>query len=182
MPIVYNPNPEVDSELRELDGIRVLRSIPAVIRAVFTDQYGLPVEPDPVEATVTVTNSAGEVLVDEEDATSEGGEEGAFWYLLEAEHTAQLDILTVEWTASTGTVYTGVEVVGGFLFSLADARISRRWTTRPAYTDRMLINERTRAEQTIEHACERAFVPRYAMESVNGSACLTSCSPSPISG
>lgn len=83
---------------------------------------------------------------------------------------ASLDLLTVDWTGTIGgATVTGrdyLEVVGGFLFDLPTA-VARY--NLAAYTFAQLAAERTDVEQECERICRRAFVPRFAWETHNGS-------------
>lgn len=84
----------------------------------------------------------------------------------------QLDRLTVTWSATiAGTAATltqHVEVVGGFLFSLADARGMQPFTNAQAWPDDKLLAARVLVEQAIEDACGRAFVPRFGRALLDG--------------
>jgi hypothetical protein len=59
------------------------------------------------------------------------------------------------------------EIVGGFHFSLSAFRATYSTFADPAtYPSAALMEARTYAEVTLEEACGRAFVPRYALERV----------------
>lgn len=87
---------------------------------------------------------------------------------------AQVDVLTVDWSGSlagaTVTVRDNVEVVGGFLFGLAEARAKHDGladTTK--YPTTLLAAKRIEVEQECERICRRAFVPRFARVTLSGS-------------
>jgi hypothetical protein len=83
---------------------------------------------------------------------------------------AVLDSLTLDFTGSVGgstvTARDYVEVVGGFLFDLGDARSD---LGIPAtVTSAKLAQKRIEVEQECERICRRAFVPRFAREVLSG--------------
>ncbi|MBA3688475.1 MAG: hypothetical protein H0W81_06575 [Chloroflexi bacterium] len=88
-------------------------------------------------------------------------------YTLTPAQTAQLDTLTVAWSAAFGgqtQVFTEiVEIAGGFLFSIAQAK-----ARYPTLTVDQIIEARTLAEEQIEDACDVAFVPRFTRASLSG--------------
>jgi hypothetical protein len=136
---------------------------------------------DPGTVTLAITRADGTVLVAAGAATS-GTTTGPRTYNLTATHTALLDTLTVTWTSTLkGTLVSYVEVVGGFLFSLAEARALSPLSDPVAYTTADLVDARTGVEQAIEQAAGVAFVPRYALErySGNGSCSLQLKRPLP---
>lgn len=131
---------------------------------------GVATDPAPDSATVTITADDGTVLVAAQVATNTGT--GTVSYTLTPTHTALLDVLTVQWTATFGTqsqVFTDyVEIVGGFLFSIAEARALAPLNSTTSYPVARIIDVRTVAEQAIEDACGVAFVPRFARELLSG--------------
>lgn len=83
-------------------------------------------------------------------------------------------LLTVTWVATVGgssvTEVDQVEVVGGFLFSLVEARNSdTSLADTSKYTSADLAAGRLEVEQELEEICDRAFVPRYARLVLDGS-------------
>jgi hypothetical protein len=87
---------------------------------------------------------------------------GKVSFTLTPAQTAQLDRLTVTWTASFGgqpqTFTDIVEVAGDVLFTIDQARAA---LGDPAYDAAKIRDARTRAEQEIERALNYALVPRY---------------------
>lgn len=131
---------------------------------------GVATNPSPDSATVTITRDDGTVLVNAAAATDTGA--GTVSYPLTPTQTALLDILTVEWTATFGgqsQVFTDyVEVVGGFLFTIAEARSRSPLGNTATYSTADIISRRIIVEQEIEDACGVAFVPRYGREQLAG--------------
>lgn len=124
---------------------------------------------DPGTVTVGITRADGTTLVAAGTATTGSGS-GVRTYNLTTTHTALLDRLTVTWTSTLkGSQVTYVEVVGGFLFSISQARQLAPLNNATTYTTARIVEARTLAEQTIEDACGRAFVPRYTRETLSGS-------------
>jgi hypothetical protein len=77
---------------------------------------------DPGTVTIGITRADGTSLVAAGTATAGSGT-AARTFNLTTTHTALLDSLTVTWTSTLkGTLVSYLEVVGGFLFNLADAR------------------------------------------------------------
>lgn len=145
---------------------RVLQSTPFTASATFTDSNGATVDPGVV--TVKVDRADGTNVVAAGTTSGTGVNSRAF--NLTTTQTAQLDTLTLTWTSpASGTITTYVEVVGGFLFSIADARARPDLANTSTYPTASILTARTWAETAIEHACGVAFVPRYASETLNGS-------------
>jgi hypothetical protein len=131
---------------------------------------GVPTNPSPDSATVTITNDAGVALVTAGVATDAGT--GVVTYTLTPVHTAELDVLSVAWTATVGgqsQVFTDVvEVAGGVLFTLAQARALQPLNNTTTYTTAMVVDARTMVETSLENACGVAFVPRYERRMFSG--------------
>lgn len=147
---------------------RVLRNTPATISGIF-QVGGVDTDPSPATATVEVVRENGTVLVAAGTPTTRVSA-GKFSTTLTAAQTALVDILTARWTSSLGTIETTVEVVGGFLFTVADFRaMEARFADATAYPATKIQEARTLAEQALENACNVAFVPRYHRERLDGS-------------
>src|SRR5881628_1328803 len=125
---------------------RILQGTASTI-SVIVDQDGVPTNPSPDSALVTITRANGTVLV-ANAGTSDTGT-GSFAYTLNPTQTATLDRLTAVWSVTVGgvaqTLTTRVEVVGGFVFSLADFK-ARPDVASGTYTTQQLANARTLAE------------------------------------
>jgi hypothetical protein len=118
---------------------------------------------DPGAVTVGITRADGTTLVAAGTATSGSGT-APRTFNLTTTHTTLLDRLMAPWTSTTkGTQVSYVEVVGGFLCSLADLK-----PLFPSATAAELADIRTDAEQALEDECGQAFVPRYARETLDG--------------
>ena len=148
---------------------RIARGNSATISHIFYVD-GIPTNPSPDAATVTITRDDGTVLVNAAAATEAGT--GVVTYTLTPTQTALLDALTVSWTATFGgqsqTFIDIVEIVGGFLFTIAEARAVKPLDNTTAYTLQMIRDTRTLVEEALEDACGVAFVPRYKRETVMG--------------
>lgn len=147
---------------------RIQQNTPATISVTFNVD-GAPADPSPDTATIRITRDDGTDLVATTAATPAGT--GGFEYQLTATDTAQLDWLTAAWTATFNgnqvTVTTRLEVVGGFLFSLAQARADSALQDDTKYPTEKILEARTYAEQELEQACGVAFVPRYTRQSID---------------
>lgn len=154
--------------------IRVLRTAAATLtRTLYVDET-------PTDAvgtvTVTVTRLDGTAVA---SGNATHGATGVYTYILPggpsspASATWQLDTLVVSWSGSLGgatvTLTDEVEVVGGFLFGLAEARGAdaslANTTTYPVAT---LAAKRIQVEQECEKICRQAFVPRFYREALSG--------------
>lgn len=123
---------------------------------------------DPGTVTVTVTREDGTALATGA-STSGSGAAARTYSLTAASHTGSLDFLRLDWESATkGTLTTYVEIVGGFLFTLATARTIEPLDDPSTYSTAELITARTLAETALEEACGVAFVPRYARERLDG--------------
>lgn len=140
---------------------RVARTAAATLEHVFE------VGEDPVDPTGTptcvVTDATGAEIASG-DATVAGGDSGRVTFQLPPQQ--QLAWLTVTWTATVNGVAVvevdQAEIVGGFLFTLAQGRGSdSSLADSDKYTPAQLRAKRTEVEQECEWICDRAFVPRY---------------------
>lgn len=143
---------------------RVLRNTPHTASVTF---YADGVAVDPGTVAVTVTRDNGDALT---SGNASGTGTNARTFALTTTHTASLDILKMVWTSSTyGSVTTYVEVVGGFLFSISQARLLKPLDNTSTYTAAGIADARTLAEMALEDACGIAFVPRYGRGRFDGS-------------
>jgi hypothetical protein len=143
---------------------RVLQLTPATLSQQWYED-GSAVDPGSV--TVTVTGADGTAVA---SGAASGTGTAARTYNLTTTHTALLDRLTVTWTSSLkGTQTSYVEVVGGFLFSIAEFRaLGSAYANTTNYPTSTVADMRTTVEQALEDACGVAFVPRYELETLNG--------------
>lgn len=81
-----------------------------------------------------------------------------------------VDVLTLDWTGvisgATITARDFVEVVGGYLFGIAEARAMPPVLDAVKYTTARLAQKRISVEQECEAICRQAFVPRFARVAV----------------
>jgi hypothetical protein len=128
--------------------------------------------------SVTVTRPDG-TAVTSGSATLAGAGTGRYTFVLPGGPAApgsatwQLDTLTVAWAGTVGgaaiTLTDTVEVVGGFLFSLTEARNSDpALMSSVMYPTALLAAKRIEVEQECERICRQAFVPRFARRKLNG--------------
>jgi hypothetical protein len=148
---------------------RVLQNSGATITATF-EVDDVATDPAPDTATVTITRSDGTVLAT--DGVTNNIGVGEFSYTLTPTQTSVLDTLTATWKATIDdvdhVVTSRVEVAGGFLFSLPEARDMDPLNDATTYPTAMVRRYRTLAEQALEDLCNVAFVPRYTVETVTG--------------
>jgi len=140
---------------------RVLRGVTATINVTFADQNG---EPAAAAGTVTVdvTKADGTAVVTG-GTTSAGTGTGAFTYSLAAQ--ANLELLTVVWKDNgAARLTTLVEVVGGYYFTVAEARAFDNKITLELATDAKIIAVRREVEDECERITGCAWVPRYRLK------------------
>ena len=144
---------------------RALRAVPYEASVTYRDGDSIV---DPGTVTIGIVRADGTQLVAPGTATYGGAAAGPRTFdLTAAEHTATLDRLTLTWTSATlGTLTTHIEVVGGFLFSVAQAR-ARDLKADTFPTDALLL-VRAAVERALEDACGVAFVPRAARATLSG--------------
>ncbi len=150
----------------------------SVVRVLVTTQVTLShtfvVDEVPTDAagdvTVTVKRLDGTTVAGPTVADHPGTGTGLYRYVLPAQPA--VDVLTVDWSGSIGgatvTVRDIAEVVGGFLFSSADARVEHKSLTTAAYPPELLARKRIWVEQECERLCGRAMVPRFARVACDG--------------
>jgi hypothetical protein len=144
---------------------RILQNTPGTLSQQWYED-GVAVDAGTV--TVGITRADGTVLVAALTGTSGTGASPRT-FSLTTTHTALLDRLKVTWTSSAkGTQVSYVEVVGGFLFTINQARALSPLSNTTTYPTARIAEARILVEQTIEDACGRAFVPRYTLETLSG--------------
>jgi hypothetical protein len=149
---------------------RILQNTPGTLQQQWYED-GEPVDPGTV--TVGITRADGTELVASGTATAGSGANPRA-YSLTASQTALLDTLTVTWTSTTkGTLVSVLEVVGGFVFTVAEARAMKPFSdtlndgTYRISTDQ-IIATRIEVERALEHELGFAMVPRYEIETFDG--------------
>lgn len=157
---------------------RIVQGLSATLSHTFFAD-GVATNPSPDAATVTITRDDGTAVVTAQPTTEAGT--GIVSYTVTPTHTALLDTWTVGWTATFGglsqTFTDIVEVAGGVLFTLAQARALKPLDSLTAYTTAQISEARTMVETALEDACGVAFVPRYAKGTFSGSGTSTMLMP-----
>lgn len=138
----------------------VLRDTRAVLDIVFTAG-----DADGDAVVATVRNAAG-VTVSTGAATPEP-EPGRYSYALAPQ--PEVASLTVTWSGTWGGVAqsldTWVEIIGAYLFTVAELRAAPYGLTDTArYPDAMIRETRAGIAQFFERVCGQSFVPKYARE------------------
>jgi hypothetical protein len=123
---------------------------------------GVVGDPTPDSATLTITRADGTVL--HTAAATTNAPAGVFTYTLSLADTSLLDTLTFDWLIATQTFRTTVEVVGGFYFTIAEAKALTELASKSAAE---IAAGRTLAEQAFEHATGYTFVPRYTRQTLS---------------
>lgn len=146
----------------------VLQGVAATLEWRNVDQDGEAAEPGTV--TVGVTRADGTVLIAAGTATTTvSGEVGLRRKTLTAAQTAELDQLTATWTdaGDSSAHTTTVDIVGGHLFTITEARESDP-EIADNFTTAEIIEARADVTEEVEWICARAFTPRYARATVDG--------------
>jgi hypothetical protein len=144
---------------------RYLQATAATTSATFQED-GVTVDPGVV--TLTLTREDGTVIATGQ-ATGGSGAAARTFNLTAATHLVSLDVLRLDWLSATkGTQTTYVEVCGGFLFTVSQARALTALANTSTYPVSSLITARTLAEDALEWACGLPFVPRYFRKKVDG--------------
>lgn len=147
---------------------RVLRGVAATLSWQPVGSDGEPAAPSGA-VTVGVVNAAGSVVVASGTATTGSGT-APRTAALTAAQTANLDLLTVTWTdAGDGSAHTTlVEIVGGYYFSVAEARASdATLADATKYPSATIVQVRGEVEVEFEDIIGAALVPRFASELVH---------------
>lgn len=142
--------------------MEVLRSVGATLRF---PEYGEDAVSLSGEVKITITrDSDGSALVTDSATTHVSGEPEYWTYEVSGSDLADLDILTAMWTDGDSSYTTQVEVVGGYVVSLAAIKDKLGEDA----SDDELIRAREQALDEIERACHVSFRPRYRKERISG--------------
>jgi hypothetical protein len=131
------------------------------------------VQADAGDVTIAIVGEAGEVVQASTPATKNGtGATTTYTYSL-AIQTA-LNRLHVTWTRTdtTAVVEDSIEIVGGRLFTIAEAQafeVSDQQTPLSGLSAATIDEHRTRISDLFADYCGVQFVPRYAREQLPGS-------------
>jgi len=157
---------------------RIIQGQSAVLRYTFYVD-GVATNPSPDAATVTITRDDGTDVVTASPATEAGT--GVVTFPVTPLMTAELDRWTVKWTATVDgqsqTFTEIVEVAGGVLFTVAQARALKPLNDTAKYSTADILDARTMVETALEDACGVAFVPRYDRRVFSGSGKTTMLLP-----
>ena len=115
-------------------------------------------------------------------AAGHPGSPGLYTAVLPAANTAQLDTFTLDWSGTVAggavTVRDFVEIVGGFLFGLGEARRKPPALDGTKYPTSELAATRIEVEQACERLCGGvAWVPRFKRVAVQGRGTATLLTP-----
>jgi len=150
--------------------LRVLRTAKATLtKTLYVDETATP---STVPVAVTVSRLDGTVV----QSTTASGPDADNAYSFVFSGSDVLDNLVVAWSAtinSDAVVLDNdqIEVVGGFFWSIAEARASDpSLTNATKYPTDYMIEKRMETEDEAERICSQAFVPRFAREVLDGNA------------
>jgi hypothetical protein len=148
---------------------QILRGVSATLSVTLHDSNGEPAAPAGT-VTVRVQRADGTDILAAGTATSAGVGTGVRTVALTAAQTATLDLLTATWTdSSAGAVTTLHEIVGGYYFTLTEARAIEPSLDDPSkYPDALMLAVRREVEEEFERICSVAFVPRYRRVALDG--------------
>lgn len=140
--------------------VRVLRTAQVVLTHVFY------VDETPTDAVGAVTYSVKRLDGTVVASGNASGPAPTGTYSLTVPAQSVLDTLTVDWTGTVGgaavTARDIIEVVGGYIFGLAEARARPPALSLIDYTTATLAQRRIGVETECEEICGQAFVPRFA--------------------
>lgn len=147
---------------------RILRGVGATLSWQNLDADGQPAAP-PAAVTIGVVASDGTIVVPAGTATA-GSSSDPRTYTLAASANQQLDFLTATWTVAGGSAFTThIEVVGGYYFTVGEARASDPTLADEArYPTADILAARADVEDQFETICGLSFVPRFRIDDVNG--------------
>lgn len=145
----------------------VLRQTKATIEIVVSLGYA-DVEP----VTFTVKRADGTTLTSG-NATKDNAVTGRYFFDLAPQ--TELDSLTITWTGTFGgvsqTFTTFVEIVGGHIFSVAQARAygDKELNSATKYPESTIRTKRVEISELFEKECGVSFFPRFHRETLDGS-------------
>lgn len=144
-----------------MDVERILRGSPATVTMTFYN--GSTAVNADTPPTVTITKADGTTLT---SGTASGPTSNVYSFIIPAQ--TNLNFLTVTWAGAVSgqavTVTSYAEIVGGFLFSLAELRGFDSQITTTRFPDAKLIEERLSVEAEFEDITKRSFTPRFYRE------------------
>ena len=151
---------------------KLLQNRAATISVIVTDQNGTPV--DATANPTVVVRDGGGTQIASGASTKPVGTTGTYEFGLTPPQTAVLDSCSAVWSytrdGSAEQTTTAFEVVGGFYFSIAEARefdnAAMGDTSR--YPASVIAAGRELVEDHIEYLCGVAFVPRATRVVIDG--------------
>ncbi len=161
---------------------RHLRGAAANLNVDILDENGEPADASGT-LTVGITKADGTELLAAGSSTTNPTGTGSYTRALTVAQTATLDILTATWTDSTdsSTLITVHEIVGGYYFTLAEARAADATLADAArHDDTGLQATRRDVEEEFEAICAVAFVPRYRRVRLDGDGTARLLIPDPL--
>lgn len=145
---------------------RVLRNTPSTLSVTFYSNE-TPADPDANAVTFTARKADGTIAYTG-SATRTGV--GVYTWLFAAQ--AFLMNYTLSWVGNFGgvpvTITTELEIVGGNYFTVAEMRAYDSVLNSVAYPYDEVVYQRQQVEAEFERICGRAFVPRFARETLTG--------------
>ncbi len=152
---------------------RVLRNTQATLEVTFYSG-GVAADADGA-VTVDITRADGTAFATGAATTKPPATTGIYRYTLAPQ--ADLEYFTLVWQGAFGAVTqkitTHAEVAGAFYVPLADIRALDGLTSATTFPNAKLDEARQWFEDLAEDYCERAFVPRYAREVLDGTGADT---------
>lgn len=152
-----------------MDVERVTRGTPATLTATFRTGE-IPADADGI-VTVTIVKADGTAFASGEATHSGVPDSGTYSFNIVGSPT--LNVLAATWAGdingAAATVTTSVEVVGGTYFTISELRaVDTVLADETKYPLSALQETRAEVETEFERICNRAFVPRFARETVTG--------------
>lgn len=146
----------------------ILQGVAATLEWVNVDGDGTPTAAGGA-VTVTVTKADGTAVATAQATTTDSNNVGRYTYALTAAQTATLDQLTAVWTdaGDSSTHTTIVDIVGGYLFSITEAR---GWHgSLSDITADEFVDLRREVTDEVEWICDVSFRPRFRRLTLDGS-------------
>lgn len=139
---------------------RILQNAAGVISLTILDADGVAATPTGA-VVVTVKDSAGATLATGNATVAAN----VCTFAITAVNAAKLDIYTVTWAAtvaaSANTYTTTFEIVGGFLFNVAQVRAFQpELASTTKYPTARILEVREQVEELFERVCRTAFRPK----------------------
>lgn len=143
----------------------------ATLSATFANLAGTTVDPGVTTLTITRESDGSAVVT---AAATSGTGAAARTYALTGEYTAPLDRLTAVWTSaaqsgnSPATITQTYEVIGDWLFTIAEARAAHPDLLEATYPDATIQAIRERITEWFAEICGVSFVERFRRVVVSG--------------